>query len=327
MFALFKNHNPFAVIALFILTLVSRLVYINDSTILTNDHGQVVWQYIANQLLQAFGSGSFFLFILMVVNIFGQALLVNRISTHYDLFPKSSYLPAYNYILLTALLPAWQSWSVFSIVVWWVLLLLWYIFKLYQTKDGKLEALNIGMLTGIIALHSFPAAIMGVIGLLGLLILRSFKPVELLSFILGLALPYYLFGGLLYLTDKFYIFPHLFDATVVWPNYISITSILALSLIGLVIIMSLVFANTFIRRMLIEYKKYWSIIWLSLILTAIVSLLQLTENMAAVLLLLPCIALIFTFNYFYNEKKWYPTAASFLLLVGTVMIQWYYVTH
>lgn len=323
MFALFKNHNPFSVIALFILALVSRIVFLGESTGMLVEEGQYLWGRMANLWQNTIGTNSFFLFMLMVINVFGQALYINRISTRFQLFPKDGYLTAYNYVLITALLPIWNQWSVHVLLVWLLLFLVQGILKLYNAEDGKKEILSLGITIGLIAILSLPSAILGLIGIIGILILRSFKLTEFLCFMLGLFLPYYFFIGLSYITDQMHLVRNILVFDVVMVEQMAMQDIVVLSFLGLLLIPSFIFASKFINRMLIEYKKYWNVLLLSLIVGCIVVFVTMANSLSSVALVLPFIALFFNFNYFESQIRWYPTLASFIILIGAFCIQWF----
>lgn len=322
MFALFKNHNPFAVIALFILTILTRIVYLTSfEGIITHD-GQLIWSHLTANMQQSFGEGSLLLFFLMIINIFGQAIYLNRISSQFDLFPKASYLPAYTYILLSALLPIWNNWTMHSVLIWFVLLLIQSILKLYNTKDGKKEIFNVGLIIGLIGIISVPSSLFLFVGLLGMIILRPFKATEFFSFLLGIATPYYLLFGIAYLTNQLQLIPQVFVFDTDLVQRLNTKEIISFSFLALLLLPSLMFASQMINRMLIEYKKYWNVILLTFIFSIIVAGASMSGNLASISLLLPCMVLFFNFNYFEQFKKWYSSLASLIVLAGVITIQW-----
>lgn len=322
MVAIFRNHNPFAVIALFILTILCRVAFMNSGGEPLVKEGQYMWQYLLNAWKATMGYAPFVMYVFLILNIFAQGLVLNRIASTYSLFPKLSYLPAFNYVLLSALLLEWNQWSVFVLINWVLLFLLKTILKLYLIKDATKEMLNIGILCACIAILYFPAIVLIALALIGIASLRTFIPREWLAFLVGLLIPYYLFVAICYLTDHLHLCAYLLQFDIDLIKHYSAKHIAALSLLAILLIVGLFYTNSFVSRMVIEGKKYWNVIGAYLVLTFVAFFATMNDSYAGLSMMIAPLALVSTYVYFEPYKKWIPTLVSFLLIAMVGWIQW-----
>lgn len=322
MFAIFKNHNPFAVIALFILTILTRMVYVTDIAPPLVLEGQPIWQWMISSFWHSGTVFSYFMFFILVCNIFGQAILLNWISTRYALFPKYSYLPSYTFVLLTALLPEWNTWSVFTVLTWLLLIVLNNLLKLFLVNNAHIPIFNIGMYSACMAILLFPSSIILLLVLAGITILRPFRITEWLSLVLGYLLPYYLFVSICYLTDHLFLAGDLFSSDFEMLSGINHKAQLSGILLLLCIALSVYYASAFINRMIVETKKYWSVILLGAFVSLGIIIATLHNSYAGLSIALPFMALFFTFIFFEQYRKWIPQLFIYFLLISVLCIQW-----
>lgn len=322
MFGIFKNHNPFAVIALFILTIVTRLAFVSNAGTPLVLEGQYLWQWLTGKWSSGSDFFTYVMFFLLICNVFGQGLLLNWITTRHGLFPRYSYLPAYMFVVLSALLKEWNTWSVYIILNWLVLILLNSILKLYLAREAKTLAFNVGFISACASILLVPASVVVLLPLAGLAILRPFKLAEWVSLIVGFVVPYYFFISICYLTDALYLLPYLFRFDFELTRSVSSGHLAAGMVLLATILLSLYYAGYYINRMVVETKKYWSVILIAAFAGLGMVITTMHSSYAGAVLLVPGIALFGSFTYFEQYRKWLPDLFAFVLLAAVAAIQW-----
>jgi hypothetical protein len=80
--------------------------------------------------------------------IFSQAIRLNVLLSQFKMFQHISYLPAFTYILLTAIFPYWDQISAGLIANSLVIWILVKILRLYDQTQPKTLEFNIGLIVG-----------------------------------------------------------------------------------------------------------------------------------------------------------------------------------
>jgi hypothetical protein len=204
--------------------------------------------------------------------IFVQALLLNKYIGQYRMLSRPNFLPAFSYILITALFPNW--WQISSALIANTFLVwIWGSFlTLYKNNQAKLPLFNIGILLGISSFIFIPSLYFWIVLLIWLIILRSFDLTECLVCLLGMGLPYYFLFALLFLTDKMDIVSHLIEIQYALPSLKQDIWIwLGIALIMTPVLISLLYFQNTLSRMLIQARKNWNLLMVYLICGLIVA--------------------------------------------------------
>ncbi|NDD16180.1 MAG: hypothetical protein EB092_04140 [Chitinophagia bacterium] len=185
------------------------------------------------------------------------------------MFQQISYVPAFAYIILTAMFPYWDVISAGlianSLVIWILVKLL----RLYDQNQPKTLEFNIGLIVGLSIILYEPIAILIPVVLFALIIIRPFKLAEWLVLIMGILLPFYFIFTYVFLTGNISDFRH-FLPKLDWKNPIvqpNFNVILALIVMGIQLIAGFFYWNEQQARFIIQVRKYWGVIFLLLILT------------------------------------------------------------
>ena len=118
------------------------------------------------------------------------------------MFQQISYIPAFTYVILTAMFPYWDVISAGlianSLVIWILVKLL----RLYDQNQPKTLEFNIGLILGLSIILYEPIAILISVVLFALVIIRPFKLAEWLVLIMGILLPFYFIFTYVFLTGN-----------------------------------------------------------------------------------------------------------------------------
>src|SRR5690606_6309131 len=145
MLNLFRSYSPFAVMALFILALGLQLGYLSEPVSLADTYqGNWIWNMLYQALRGVLGHSAYLFSFFALLNVYLQALFLNRLTVLAELFPANSYLPAFTCILLSALLPDWRTLTPALLANWFLLLSVREMIRIYARLNANSALFNIG---------------------------------------------------------------------------------------------------------------------------------------------------------------------------------------
>ena len=198
-----------------------------------------------------------------------QALRLNILVSRFKMFQHVSYLPAFTFVVLTALFPFWDAISSGLIANAFIIWILVKLNRLYDQTQPKTLEFNIGMIVGSSILLYEPIAILIPVVIFALAIIRPFRLTEWLVLIMGIILPFYFIFTYVFLTDSAEAFTA-FLPKLDWENPLAALdakSIIALSFMGLQLLIGLYFWQDQQNRFIIQVRKYWGVMLLTLVVT------------------------------------------------------------
>jgi hypothetical protein len=198
-----------------------------------------------------------------------QALRLNILVSRFKMFQHVSYLPAFTFVVLTALFPFWDAISSGLIANAFIIWILVKLNRLYDQTQPKTLEFNIGMIVGCSTLLYEPIAILIPVVIFALAIIRPFRLTEWLVLIMGIVLPFYFIFTYVFLTDSAEAFTA-FLPKLDWENPLAALdakSIIALSFMGLQLLIGLYFWQDQQNRFIIQVRKYWGVMLLTLVVT------------------------------------------------------------
>lgn len=287
-------------------------------------HSQMVWLKIAAFIEGALGYSPFLITFFALVNIFGQAIFLNRIANRHHLFPKATYFPALGYILVTSLFKEWNYLSAALVSNWLLLAMLSSMLLLYASADARKQIFNIGCFISLTALLVFPNIIFIALLLLALGILRPFKAAEWMVGLLGIITPFYFLAGILFLFNDLELMKRMISVGFSLPREIKNPEIIltALSMIILLLVTGFYHLNTNMSRMLIQNKKWWWVIIASFFISIVAGIFTVAKGYNQWMAFLVPATLIFTNIWFVERKKWITSIFFYLFLAVVLFVQW-----
>lgn len=306
MSALFKNHHPFTVLVLLIFAIVVNLQLMLHPELPVADNGQVAYGWLLRGFGWVLGRHPAAWSMLAVFMIFAQGLYLNYISVQYRMFAKATYLPAFCYILLTALHPGMGGFSPQLFANWALIGALQAGFSLNGAAAPRKQIFNLGFLLALTAILTTTNLLLFGCLIAAMVIMRSFKSSEWVVGMLGYLTPFYFFAGLLFLMDQL-------GAVGSW-RYFSLEfrqplqhqwhTIGILTGLSLLLLVSLFVLQQSYNRMAISVRRTWSLN-LSFFLLAIPAALLAVPlaHKAHWLLLSPALALILALALYSESNR------------------------
>lgn len=298
---LFRNSNPFVVIILFIAALTMKMPALLHPVMPVPAVNHVIFLLLLRYLhLSAFAYT-----LLSIVMVFLQAIYINFIAEKHKLFHKAGYYPAFMYILLTSLYPAFNYFSEPLFINWLVLIAFDIMLSFPKTLHPGKQLFNAGFAICLPALVQFPAVGFFLLLLIAILLLRSYRNSEMIVALLGYLTPVYFFAGLLYLTDSLGVLKNMaelgFDVHQISSSRIylagTITGAAFFLLVGLVAFQQL---NS---RMTIYIQRSWWMIISYLAVAVLVTLFAVSSVHAEWVLVLPPLSLISAQAFYMENPK------------------------
>ncbi|MBU3714279.1 MAG: hypothetical protein FGM46_04950 [Ferruginibacter sp.] len=279
MIGTFKSNIPYNYFLLFIYGFLLYLpMFIRPVVPIPDGSDGVLYVALIKMLSFANHSYSFIYSLIAFALLFIQAMMLNKLANHQRMHTKSSYLTGMSYMLLTSTFMSWYglhaSLISASILIWIVSKLC----NLQNNSNAKPNLFNIGLLMGFSTFFYFPSIAFFMMVLVGITILRPFKIAEWIIVFLGLITPYYFLFSFSFIFGK-----SLIDLTPMFSIGIPVVLIsrneyIALSLMVIAVILGIYWVQQNMRRLLIQSRKTWTILYVFLLIALLVPFLSKTTG-------------------------------------------------
>ena len=314
---LFKDRSDLNLIFLLLLSVALHFhVWMHPPLIIANESDGLL-SYLLLHYIQPLPP--LVLIVLFHTIILSQAIRLNILLSNFKMFQQISYIPAFTYIILTAMFPYWDVISAGlianSLVIWILVKLL----RLYDQNQPKTLEFNIGLIVGLSIILHEPIAILIAVVLFALLIIRPFKLAEWLVLIMGILLPFYFIFTYVFLTGNINDFRQ-FLPKLDWKNPLvqpSFNVILALIVMGVQLIAGFFYWNEQQTRFIIQVRKYWGVLFLLLILTFFQPILFSVQALYASAIAIAPLASFISFGYATPKRLLIP---NLLFWAGAAVI-------
>jgi hypothetical protein len=266
-----------------------------------------LYKYAIKVFAQWGVSNSLVFSFLAYVFIFIQALLLNKYINQYRMFSRVNFLPAYSYVLISAIFPEWWLMSsalVSNTLLIWIWGRILIIYKKEQVKNALFYA---GILLGVCSFLFVSTLFFGLMLIIWLMILRSFSISEWLICILGISLPYYFFFAYLFLTDQQPFLLYFFTFKFIFSTIqLDLYRWVGIILIIIPFFISLVYIQSALSRMLIQVRKNWNLLIVFVFYSLIVAVLSGKFNVTYWIIALVPLAAFHANTLFSPKRKWLP---------------------
>ena len=176
-----------------LVTISLRLPYFNMPLVEqlqpTDYFGTYLFQY-ANYL----ADNRIVLNTLLTAITLSQALLFNSFLNTVRFLPQQNFLPSLVYVIFTAILPDFYSFSASLLIAFIIIWILHKLIQIYRHEKQYGAVFDLGFAIGVVTLISAHALVFALFAIVALAIMRPTTLVEWLNFLLGLFIPFFLIG-------------------------------------------------------------------------------------------------------------------------------------
>lgn len=212
--------------------------------------------------------------------LFIQAVSLNSFVNEQKLFPNASFLTAFAYILITSLVPEWNTISPGLIINTIMAAVLPSMVHLYHHQKVKGVLFNIGFGFGICSFIYFPSVYLMLLLIIALALFRPVQITEWIVTIIGVLTPFYFLLVYFFVWDQWHrvneiipghhlSFPAVQDPLKFWV------------LLGLLLVPPLVgffMSNRYSVRLVVQGRKTWALILYYLLLAFVVPFINNQHN-------------------------------------------------
>jgi len=199
------------------------------------------------------------------------------------------------------------------------------VFRQTRNVQLHLDMFNVGLWVGLASLFYFPFIIYLPIGIIGVIYLRTYKWVDTVRAVIGLCLPYFLLGTILFLTDRLSDLNELhftdslafldLSTYLSWKNYVVIGIFLML------ILTSVAYSRSFSTGVNIHVRKKLTVIFITLTGSVILMTLVPDTNISSLLFLVFPMSFL-TAAVFLELDPQFAEVMHFLLLFTAIAFQY-----
>jgi hypothetical protein len=320
--SIFRTNQFFLSIFLFVYIVIVRSVTF-IVPVPTSPGNQGVWgRWIIDNTVPS----SLPMAIAAAVLVFIQAFLLNRLVAQYRMADETTLFPGLFYILLSGMIPEFQTFTPLLVANTFYILLLIEFFRIYRTPNVADTIFNIGIFIALASLFYFSFIILLLWALITLSILRVFNLKETLMILSGFLVVYFLTGVFYFWYDALGLFYEqqfvdnikVLDLKInnTWPTYISRIMFIIL------IIVVVVSYNAYNFKKNIQVQKYLTVLYWGILISVLPVFFQAGLGMEQLLIFTVPLAILVSFNF---VKISAPKAeAAHLLWLATVLVLHYH---
>lgn len=322
MVSFFKDKSPASVFALVIVAFVTRAFFWDHlpSVVTLQNDGLIYYLLSSFSLLHGIVLAFIYFGVVLI-----QALRLNYALNDIRMFSRTAYTTALAYVLLTAIVPAWNNISSALVVNSMIIWLVHRLIRLYNTPHPKTLVYNIGLITGATVLFYYAAFPIILVVFFALAALRPFRLHEWIILLIGIITPFYFIAGLVYLNDKTNIALQqlqVFQLQVIKPANILMTFV-TYAIAGIAIIAGVITWQTNSGRMAIQARKCWGFLFVMLILLApVIYFIKHVYPDALLLATVPAAAFI-SGAFLFPKRNFGPALLFWLFIALIIYNNWY----
>lgn len=320
----FKANNPYNNFLLFVYGLVLKLpMFIHPEIPRTQQLDGILYRGFLNWLAPAAKTLPIIYSIIAFLLLYIQAITLNKLLNNHRLLPKPNYLAGMSYLLITSLFTEWYILSAPLIINTLLIWVLSRLCNLYNNPNAKTILFNVGMITGVASLFYFPSVAFSLLIIVGITITRPFKLPEWIIALVGIITPYYFLGAWFFLTDRWasYRFP---GVSVTLPKFNeSVWAYIAIIFVLITIIVGMIFIQNNMRRLLVQSRKSWSLIYLYLLVAIVVPFLNAAHSFDYWILTAVPVSAFAAAAFLFPERKWFSFFIHWSLVALSVIVGYF----
>lgn len=319
---IFRSNNPFNVFLIFFLGIILRIQVFTHTTkpvIMQADGFLYIW--MVKDLQSVFGETSILFTIMAYLFVFLQAILLNTFVNKHKMFGKPNYLPAFAYIVITALRPEWWVFSS-ALLLNTAIIPVWNnLVGLYKSLHAKSILFSTGLIIGLCSFLYFPAMLFFLLLLVSVLIMRPFRLPEWITGILGLITPYYFLLSVSFLTDTWNL--KTFLPVPSWslvPLVRDRWTFVLILFISVGLLLGFYYLLNYMNRLAINSRKAWNLLFYYLILALVLPFLSDSVNLSYFFLVLPAVAAGMANLFFYPQNRVIPNVLALGMIIYVMLL-------
>lgn len=328
MVATFKANIPYNSFLLIVYgTFLSWFVFFSGCSFYINPNDGILYKWLIHGLNNMGYLQFFFGKLIYLMLLFFQANILNSLANTQKLFSKPNYLTGMCVLLFHSLFIGLYGLSSSLFVSTSMVCILYFLCLLTNISKPKQALFNIGLLFGMSTLFCTTSFLYLLLLLIGLSIMRPFKLTEWIILILGTVTPYYFLYAYNFLFDINN--SNLFTLIKIYTPFIKLSDLELLSIISISLILlgGIYFIQSNMRKLLVQSRNSWTIIYFYLLISLFFPFLNKSSNFSDWNYALMPISVLGSGFFYYSKSKWVTLITHWLLFILSVIIGYYYLVH
>lgn len=311
--------------ALLLVTLITKLYWLaHPAAAIALDY-QKIWIGLLGAIQFFIGRSPLSMTFFAIVNLVGQAVYLNRITTENDLYHTRNYLPAICFILFSGLIPEWNYLSASLISNWFILATVSSILQMPNSLNVRKDIFNIGLFISCAAILCLPALIFLPLLFVALSISRPFKADEWILGALGFLTPLYFLVAGIFLFGDFHSLPSWLPLHIHFVDSLPkdhVKPYIILALLFSLFVVGIVYLNQYAEHKVIQVKKRWSLVITGFFLALIPLIFSGTGSIAISVFVLIFLSAIAANIWLERKNRWIGRIFFYLFLAVLIFAQW-----
>ncbi len=276
-------------------------------------------------LYDIIGDNTVILKYLVIFLLLYHAVQINRIVSLNRLTSENSLFPGLFYILMSSITLEFIPIHPQLLANTFIILMLLEVFRQTRNIHLHIDMFNMGLWAGLASLFYFPYILFLVVGILGVIYLRTYKWADTVRALMGVFVPYFLLCTILFLFGNFSDFwlQHGKNAlsfldlneVLSWKNYVLI------GIFALLILSTLAMSGRYHTGMNIHIRKKITVIFMMLIGALIMMILVTNSNITSLLFLTFPLSILMA-AMFLNIEPQVAEILHFLLVAAALVFQY-----
>lgn len=312
----FKTNRPYNSFLLFVYGLVLCWSVFTKPFVLIAESGDGFgWRLLLKVFSLQSGQSNFLFGFVFMALVFVIALLINRLSILQRLFTRLHYILGMSFLLLLSVLVSRFAFSSSLLSCVLLLSMLNKTASIQNAAHPKTDIYNIALVFGLATTFFTPTLWLLPVLMLSMILSRPFSLKEWLLMLVGFLTPFYFFYALSF------VFGHTIEN--IGLQYLMFKPKLSLALPELILyllllllmIVGMYYVQFNMRRLLVQSRKTWSLLYLWMIVAAFIPFLNRDLHFCDFIFMLPPAA-AFLSAFFYYQPKALISAALHWIVIG-----------
>ncbi|MBK8502085.1 MAG: hypothetical protein IPL46_07695 [Saprospiraceae bacterium] len=294
--------------------------FMDDAHIDAN-HAGILSHYLYGFL----GSDTVLIKVFSIFLLLFQAIQINRLVSLNRLTNENSLFAGVLYLLMLSTTLEFIPLHAQILANSFIIMMFLDVFKQTRNVQLHLDMFNVGLWVGLASLFYFPYIIFLIIGILGVIYLRTYKWVDTVRALLGVLVPYFLLATIVFmfdhLTDLWSMHLHGAMAFLDLNEIISWKGYVLIGVFALIFLVSVFMSRTFSTGVNIHVRKKISVLFITLTGSVVLMALCADTNIRSLIFLCFPMSVLMAAMFLELDPQ-FAEILHFLLLVMALVFQY-----
>ncbi|MFN7115516.1 MAG: hypothetical protein ACK4TA_01875 [Saprospiraceae bacterium] len=275
--------------------------------------------YLSKIVYEAVGHQGTIPAIICILLLFVHATVINVIMANNRVDDTVTLFPGVFYILIASALPRFLDLTPIHMANTFYVFAISELFKVYKKPAAADNIFNVGFWIGVASLFYFSYIIFILLAFVGLGILRAFNLQERIMVLIGALVPYILTGVYLFWNDQWEAFvQYQFIDSISFLDFrieSNVESVLKIIFVDIFLVVAIFSYTLYIFKKNIQVQKKISVLYWSLLFSAVTILFQAGVQLDHLLILAVPLGMMISINFTHLSSRWAEVLHLIIILI------------